>query len=88
MSSEILTGCSSGEKAPLTLFAGEAEPGDDRFNGAELVRDWSDGVEFVWLYDAKMDDTGSDVFELFMDCVTAIEAVGELLEDAEVSDDW
>lgn len=64
MSSEILTGCSSGEKPPLTLFAVEVEPGDNRF---KLVRDWSAGVEFVWLFDVKTDDIGSDVFELFMD---------------------
>lgn len=64
MSSEILTACSSGEKAPLTVFAVEAEPGDDWF---KMVRDWSEGVEFVWLYDVKTDDTGSDVSELFMD---------------------
>lgn len=64
MSSEILTGCSSDEKAPLIVFAVEAEPGDDWF---KLVKDWSAGVEFVWIFDIKTDDTESDVFELFMD---------------------
>lgn len=49
------------------MFAGDAEPGDDWFDGTELVRDWSDGVEFDWLCGVKMDDMWSDVFELYMD---------------------
>lgn len=46
VSNEILTGCSSGEKAPLTAPACDAEPSDNWFDGTKLVRDWSGGVEF------------------------------------------
>lgn len=67
MSCEILTGCSSGEKTPLTELAGDTEPVDDWFDGTALVRDWSDGGEFDWICDVKLDDTWSEVFELFLD---------------------
>lgn len=70
-----MTGRSSGEKAPLTVFRCNTEPGGDWFDGNELVRDWSDGIEFDWL--CEMDDTWSDVFELFMDSLAPIKVVGE-----------
>lgn len=74
VSCEILTGRSSGGKAPLTVFPGDAEPDDDWFEGAELVRDWSEGA---WLCDVKLDELWCDVLGLFMDLLAAIKVVGE-----------
>ncbi len=64
MSREIFTGRSSEEKAPLPEFPGTTEPGDDWFDGNELVRDWSVGR---W----------TDVSELFMNRSTAIKVADE-----------
>lgn len=70
MSSEVFTGCSSGEKAPLAAFPSDAEPDDDWFDSiTELVKDWSDGVELDsdLLGDVMLENEWCDVFELLID---------------------
>lgn len=56
--SEVLTGCWSGERAPLSMFP----------SNAELVMNWPYGAEFDsdWLLEVKLYDK-CDVFKLCVD---------------------
>lgn len=78
MSTEVLTGCSFGEKTPPPVFPGGTAPDESWLDGfTEFVKDRSEVVEFDndWL--EELDNMCSDVFKLLMDSLALINIVAD-----------